>query len=115
MKRCKVPFCGQKLFESQEIYMDCSMGDVPGRPTWQQHAEVLEQERDAALDRIREFEKEYEDYQTVASHCSAVYDHFSGGLISKPFTHPEHVIARAEDIQTQDFEDWSQDDEDDDA
>lgn len=46
MKRCKVPFCGQEIFESQDVCLDCALGDVPGRPTWQQHAKKLEHERD---------------------------------------------------------------------
>lgn len=61
---------------------------------------------DPLLARIAALTREYQDYMTIADHCTAVYSHFSGGRISKPFTLPSEVIAQAEEIQNKDFQEW---------
>jgi len=69
-------------------------------------ARSVRQATDPLLARVAALLREYEDYMTIADHCTKVYDHFSGGRISKPFTLPSEVIAVAQEVQDEDFETW---------
>jgi len=47
---------------------------------------------------------EGKDLKTVMDHCSQVYMHFSGGNISNPMTFPSEVIAIAEELEEERFQ-----------
>lgn len=57
----------------------------------------LREERD-------ELKNDLHDFNMVIKHCSHVYRHFSGGVISKPNTYPEEVISIAEDLERERIE-----------
>jgi len=50
---------------------------------------------------LEQVKKELYDYAILMGNVSEVYDHITGGAISKPNTKPEVVIAVADDLVTQ--------------
>ena len=53
-------------------------------------------EKDGIID-IEQIKKELYDFSTIIRNISIVYDHVTGGAISKPLTLPEIVIAIADE------------------
>ena len=50
---------------------------------------------------LEQVKKELYDYSVLIRNVSEVYDHITGGRISKPFTKVEVVIAEADDLVNQ--------------
>lgn len=63
-------------------------------------------ERECAelMDRVFDLENDLKDFNVVIRHCSIIYDHASGGIISKPMTDPHVVIDMLDDRITKDCE-----------
>lgn len=53
------------------------------------------------MDQIK---RELHDYHLLMNHVAIVYDHITGGKISKPLTDPQTVIAVADDSYRESFE-----------
>lgn len=51
--------------------------------------------------RVEELENDLKDFETVIRHCSIIYDHASGGVISKPMTDPHVVMDMLDDRITE--------------
>jgi hypothetical protein len=53
--------------------------------------------------------RELHDFNMLIDHCSQTYEHFSGGMITKPNTLPEEVFAAAEHLETERYEEAARD------
>jgi hypothetical protein len=58
------------------------------------------------VDFYREAMKEIDDYGNFLDNAGKVYDHVTGGLISKPNTSASSVIGAADEHRGECFEDW---------
>lgn len=56
--------------------------------------------------------RELHDYKTVLDEVPKVYDHVTGGRISKPNTRAEHVIGAHDDRREEDIKQALQDERD---